>query len=65
MLYLRINHCDEAHKHLDRARLIFGSLKDVGTVAQVDETRACLFLRQGRFVEAEHVGGWDQLLLRL
>jgi tetratricopeptide (TPR) repeat protein len=55
MLYFRINRCDEAHEHLNRARRIFQSLKDVGCVAQVDETRACVFLRRGRFVEAEHV----------
>lgn len=55
MLYFRINRYDEAHEHLDRARLIFQSLKDIGCMAQVDETRACVFLRQGRFVEAERV----------
>src|SRR5262249_36329902 len=55
MLYFRINQCDEAHAHLDRARRIFQSLKDVGCVAQVDETRACVFLEQGRIAEAELV----------
>ncbi len=55
MLYFRINRRDEAHEHLDRARRIFQSLKEVSLVAQVDETRARVFLRQGRFVEAEHV----------
>ena len=55
MLYFRINQCNEAHEHLDRARRIFQSLKDVGCVAQVDETRACVLLQQSRFVEAEHV----------
>jgi tetratricopeptide (TPR) repeat protein len=55
MLYFRINRCDEAHEHLDRARHIFASLKDVGPMAQVDETRACVFLEQGRFVEAESI----------
>ena len=55
MLYFRINRCDEAHEHLDRARRIFISLKDFGLVAQVDETRACVFLEQGRVVEAERV----------
>ncbi len=55
MLYFRINQCDDAHEHLDRARSIFQSLKDIGCMAQVDETRACVFLRQGRFVEAEYV----------
>jgi tetratricopeptide (TPR) repeat protein len=55
MLYFRINQYDEAHKHLDRARRIFISLKDFGLVAQVDETRACVFLEQGRVVAAERV----------
>jgi tetratricopeptide (TPR) repeat protein len=55
MLYFRINRCDEAHKHLDRARRIFSSLKDVSLMAQVDETRACVFLQQGRITEAERV----------
>jgi tetratricopeptide (TPR) repeat protein len=55
MLYFRINQCDEAHEHLDRARRIFQSLKDLGCVAQVDETRACVFLQQGRVIDAERV----------
>jgi len=54
-LYYRINRCDEAHKHLDRARRIFASLKDIGSAAQVDETRACVFLQQGCLVDAERV----------
>lgn len=55
MLYFRINQCDEAHAHLDRARRIFARLKDISLMAQVDETRACVFLAQGRFTEAERV----------
>lgn len=55
MLYFRINQCDEAHKHLDRARRIFSNLKDISLMAQVDETRACVFLKQGRITEAERV----------
>lgn len=55
MLYFRINQCDEAHEHLDRARRIFQTLKDFGAGAQVDETRACVFLQQGRIAEAELV----------
>lgn len=52
-LYFKINRCDDAHQHLDHARRILVSLKDVGTIAQVDETRACVFLKQGRLAEAE------------
>lgn len=55
ILYFRINQYDEAHAHLDRARRIFAGLKDVSLMAQVDETRACVFLAQGRIAEAERV----------
>lgn len=53
VIYFTINRCEEAHQHLDRARRIHASLKDAGSVAQVDETRACVFLKQGRLIEAE------------
>jgi len=53
LIYYNINRCEEAHQHLDRARRILVRLKDYGTVAQVDETRACVFLQQGRITEAE------------
>jgi len=49
----KINRCKEAHEHLDHARRVFAGLKDVGAIAQVDETRACVFLAQGRVTEAE------------
>src|ERR1043165_4439242 len=52
-LLYKINRSQEAHEHLDHARRIFASLKDVGAIAQVDETRACVFLDQGRVTEAE------------
>jgi tetratricopeptide (TPR) repeat protein len=53
VIYFHINRCDEAHQHLDRSRRIHASLKDAGTVAQVDETRASVFLKQGRLTDAE------------
>jgi len=52
-LYFKIKDYDQAHEHLDRARRIFGSLKDVNSAAQVDETRACAFLAEGRIKQAE------------
>ena len=52
-LYYKIKDYDQAHEHLDRARRIFGSLKDIASTSQVDETRACVFLAQGRITEAE------------
>lgn len=53
LVYFNLNRCEEAHQHLDRSRRIHVSLKDAATVAQVDETRACVFLKQGRLAEAE------------
>lgn len=52
-LYFKINQCKEAHKHLDRARRLLTSLKDAVTIAQVDETRARVFLKEGHNTEAE------------
>lgn len=43
LIYFNINRCDEAHQHLDRARRIHVSLRDAGTVAQVDETAPVCF----------------------
>ncbi|HEX8844945.1 MAG TPA: sigma 54-interacting transcriptional regulator [Pyrinomonadaceae bacterium] len=43
----------EAQEHLDRAHLLFTSLKDIGSAAQVDETRARMLLAQKRNSEAE------------
>jgi tetratricopeptide (TPR) repeat protein len=52
-LYLKINCCKDAHEHLNRARRILTSLKDRITLAQVDETRARVFLKEKRYAEAE------------
>ena len=52
-LYLKINHCKEAHEHLNRARRIFTTLKDRIALAQCDETRARVFLKEKRYAEAE------------
>ena len=52
-LYFKIEQFEDAHKHLDHSRRVLVSLKDLGTIAQVDETRACVFLKQGRAREAE------------
>ncbi len=54
-LLYKVNHCQEAHEHLDHARRIFTSLKDKDAAAQVDETRARVFLKEKRNTEAEKV----------
>jgi transcriptional regulator with PAS, ATPase and Fis domain len=45
----------EAYEHLDRAHLLFASLKDSVHTAQVDDTRARVLLAQKRNSEAEKV----------
>ena len=54
-LHFTIGRYKDAHAHLDRARHIFLQLKDVGTAAQVDETRARTLLAQGHITEAERI----------
>jgi len=53
LLYLKINCFIEAHEHLNRARRILITLNDRITLAQVDETRARVFLKEKRNEEAE------------
>ena len=55
LLFLECKRIDEAHEHLDRARSIFERLKENGSVAQVDETRARVFLAANNFEEAERL----------
>jgi tetratricopeptide (TPR) repeat protein len=54
-LHAMAGRISEAHKHLDRARALFSSLKDKGSIAQVDETRARALIDEGRYGEAERV----------
>lgn len=54
-LYFKAGRFQESHEHLQRARRLFSSLKDKGTAAQVDDTRARVLLAQGRNEEAEQV----------
>jgi CheY-like chemotaxis protein/tetratricopeptide (TPR) repeat protein len=54
-LYYSIGSYQDAHQHLNRARKLFLELDDVGTVAQVDETRARAILAEGNLREAERI----------
>jgi len=54
-IFRAIFYFKDAHRHLDRARDLFRELKDIGTAAQVDETRARTLLAEGDLVEAERV----------
>lgn len=52
-LLLNVEKVKDAHKHLNRARQLFVSLRDKLHTAQVDETRARAFMAEGRNAEAE------------
>ncbi len=54
-LLYKLGRYRDAHEHLDRAQLIFTRLKDAGNSAQVDETRARVFLAEGKYREANRV----------
>jgi tetratricopeptide (TPR) repeat protein len=42
----------QAHEHLDRAAAVFKGMNDTGLLAQADETRARVFIGEGRYAEA-------------
>jgi CheY-like chemotaxis protein len=52
-LFWKLQRLTDAHKHLDRAQILFARLKDNLHGAQVDDTRAHVLLAEGRVVEAE------------
>lgn len=52
MLLYTLRRYEEAHENLDRAVRLFGRLKDDGLLAQVNETRARVFLAEGKYKEA-------------
>lgn len=54
-IFLELARYEEALQHLDRALSTFIEIEDVGTTAQVNETRARVFLAQGQYVQAEKI----------
>ena len=55
MLLYKLGRYQEAHEHLNRASRIFIRLKDPGTAAQVEETRARVLVAEERYEEARRV----------
>jgi tetratricopeptide (TPR) repeat protein len=55
MLLYRLGRYRDAHEHLDRAGATLVRLKDAGLLAQVDETRARVFLAEKKYSEADRV----------
>jgi two-component system chemotaxis response regulator CheY len=55
MLFCTAGKYSEAHEHIDRAQALFTSLKDISRLVGVDETRARVFLAEGRAGDAERL----------
>jgi tetratricopeptide (TPR) repeat protein len=51
-LLYKLGRYQQAHEHLDRARRVLARLKDAGLLAQVDETRARIFIAEQKYREA-------------
>ena len=54
-LLYKLGRYAEAHEHLDRAQVKLTRLKDSGTLAQVDETRARVLIAERRYRDAERI----------
>jgi tetratricopeptide (TPR) repeat protein len=52
-LLYKLGRYADAHEHLDRAQMSFTRLRDSGSLAQVDETRARVLLAEGKYREAD------------
>jgi tetratricopeptide (TPR) repeat protein len=53
LIFRQLGRYAEALDHLERARRTFIELGDIGTAAQVNDTRARVLIEQERYVEAE------------
>jgi len=56
-LLYKLGRYREAHDHLDRAQLIYTKLKDTGSLAQVDETRARVLVAEKKYRDADRIIG--------
>ncbi len=52
-LLYKLGRYADAHRHLDRAQAIFTRLRDAGSLAQVDETRARVLVAERRYRDAD------------
>jgi tetratricopeptide (TPR) repeat protein len=52
-LLYKLGRYADAHEHLDRAQFIFTRLRDAGSLAQVDETRARVLVAEQRYRDAD------------
>jgi tetratricopeptide (TPR) repeat protein len=54
-LFYKLSRIENAHEYLDHARRLTIGIKDKIGVAQIDDTRAQVFIAEGKFKQAEEV----------
>ena len=52
-LLYKLGRYADAHEHLDRSQMVFTRLRDVGSLAQVDETRARVLVAERKYRDAD------------
>ncbi|HKB67047.1 MAG TPA: tetratricopeptide repeat protein [Pyrinomonadaceae bacterium] len=65
LLFAQLERFEEAHEHLDRALSVVTKLNDKGSRAQFEDSRARVFLRQGRLEQAEKIASSAVKLVRV
>lgn len=56
-LLYKLSHFSKAHEYLDHARRLTVNVRDRVRTAQIDETRAQVFIAQQNYAEADHAAG--------
>ena len=65
LLFAQLERFEEAHEHLDRALSVVTKLNDKGSQAQFEDSRARVFLSQGRLEQAEKIASSAVKLVRV
>ena len=65
LLFAQLERFEEAHEHLDRALSVVTKLNDKGSRAQFEDSRARVFLSQGRLEQAEKIASSAVKLVRV
>jgi tetratricopeptide (TPR) repeat protein len=65
LLFAQLERFQEAHEHLDRALSVVTKLNDKGRRATFEDSRARVFLSQGRVAEAEKIASSAVKLVRV
>jgi tetratricopeptide (TPR) repeat protein len=64
LLFTQLERFEEAHEHLDRALSVVTKLNDKGSRAQFEDSRARVFLSEGRLEQAEKIASSAVKLVR-